>query len=70
MLVQSTPPKKTMMLSPQINPVPRPHHAQLQQDNDASERPKGSITSISGLQDLLTSYLTLVSFFIARSVTY
>ena len=61
MLVQSTPPKKTMMLSPQINPVPRPHHAQPQQDNDASERPNGSTTSTLGLQGSLTLYLTFVN---------
>ena len=69
MLVQSTQLKTMMMLSHPIDPAQKPHHAQLQQDSDAFERPKGLITSILGHQGLLTSYLTLVISFTMRPAT-
>jgi hypothetical protein len=61
MPVQSTPPMIMTMLSLPIRPVQNRHRAQLQQDNDASERPNGSTTSTLGLQGSLTLYLTFVN---------
>jgi hypothetical protein len=70
MLVQSAPQTMMTMSSLLIDPARRQHHAQLQHDNDASERPKESTTSILELQGLLTSYLTSVTFFNAGPATY
>lgn len=70
MLAQSAPPTMTTMLNLRINLVQNRRLAQLQQDNDASERPNESTTSILGPQGLLTLCLTLVSLCITWSATY